>query len=141
MTKRVITSRANKIKALGSSYTYLLKYAYLNKIPLDSNGPRFAYIENSGNDSLLVMAGFPITKRIQAKDGVECLTMPQNGRMLVGIYNGPYWNLGKLYTAMDQYIRLRHLQKVPALYEKFLSNPTTAKDSLDMKIEVHQAIF
>jgi effector-binding domain-containing protein len=141
LTKKIMTTKLNQLAGLAGIYHYLLKYAYDNNISLDSNGPRIAYIKSFNNDSTLVMGGFPITQRIQNKGGVECLEMPKNGKMLVGLYEGPYKNLDKLIAAMDQYIQIKHIQKVSSMYEKFLSKPTSIKDSTNVKIEVHQAIL
>ena len=61
--------------------------------------------------------------------------------MLVGLYEGPYQGIGKLYQAMDRFAKSRHFSHVPSQYEKYMTNLISSEDSLHMKIEIHYAIL
>jgi hypothetical protein len=141
ITKKAITSINDRIKTLSRLYNNLREYASSNDILLDENQPRMAYFKPVGKDSILIWAGLPSDKKTLPGNGVESLALPKKGRMLVGLYEGPYDGLEKLYSSMDKYVRDRNFSRVPAQFEKYLTNPASAADSLHMKIEVHYAIL
>jgi effector-binding domain-containing protein len=122
-------------------YDTLHRYARVNPIKQDENEHRMAYFSASGIDSMLIWAGIPVSKRKLARDGIVYLDMPKTGRMLHGIYEGPYPGIEKLYRAMDRFAKSRHFSLFPSQYEKYLTTPNSSEDSLHMKIEIHYAIL
>jgi effector-binding domain-containing protein len=67
--------------------------------------------------------------------------MPSKGKMLTGYYEGVYPGLRKLYEAMDRYVTDKRLKLIAVPYERYLTDPRSAADSLHMKIELCYPVF
>lgn len=141
ITQRAITSKINKLRTLAGLYANLRNYANSHDIPQSVNEPRMAYFYPVGKDSLQIWAGMAVNSRKSPSGGIEYLVMPKTGKTLIGLYEGPYSGLGKLYDAMDRFAKSRNLNRVPSQYEKYLTDPSSPGDSLHMKIEIHYAIL
>jgi effector-binding domain-containing protein len=136
----IATCEKNKrIASLAGLYNRMLQYAKEKKIPIGNN--RMASFSFSGKDSIRIAAGIPAKEKGPSEAQISVLEMPGHGKMLVGHYEGPYYGIGRLYSAMERYVRDKRLLRVAAVYEKYLTDPKTAQDSLHMRIELHYPIY
>jgi effector-binding domain-containing protein len=132
-------AKKDKIAELNRLYQGIYGYAKRRKMPVaDSRMANFTF---RGKDSLQIDAGIPTSVNGDPENNISVLRMPTRGRMLIGSYEGPYSGLGKLYSAMGKYTRDKRLMKVAAVYEKYLTDPKSATDSLHMKIELCFPVF
>jgi effector-binding domain-containing protein len=141
ITKTAVSLKNNVPKTISKLYKNIFDYAKENNIYVPENSPRMANFYVINKDSVKIMAGLPVNKKTPDKDGIIFLEMPSHGKMLIGDYEGDYAGLKKLYAAMNQYFADKHLQMVAAPYEKYFTNPQSAKDSLHMKIEIYYPIL
>ncbi len=139
VTKVASCAKKDKIVSLGRMYHSIFEYAKKKDVPLSNC--RMANFSLSGRDSIRISAGIPTTKKGFSDQQISILEMPSHGRMLVGHYEGPYSGLGRLYAAMERYSRDKRLLKVAMVYEKYLTDPKTAEDSLHMRIEIYFPIL
>jgi effector-binding domain-containing protein len=138
ITKKAIANKNNIPVSLQNLYKDLFHYLQENNM---SYGNRLAGFANSTDSTIEVMAGICVDTKIPAKTGIEYLEMPAQGRMLVGEYAGPYNKITSLYNAMNQYMEDKGLQKVAMIYEKYLSEPHTGEDSMNMKVRIYYPIY
>ncbi|HVM87257.1 MAG TPA: hypothetical protein VMT76_03650 [Puia sp.] len=141
MTDYATCKKSEMITTLKSLYRKLEKLAGKNNAYIDSPGKRLAAFALKGRDSIIVMAGFPVQKKLSSHQGIFYLEMPSRGKMLVGDYVGPYQGIHELYKSMDRYVRIRSLSKIATPFEKYLTSPITASDSLHMKIKLFYPIL
>jgi effector-binding domain-containing protein len=139
VTKVASCANKDKIVSLRHMYQNIFEYAKKKDVPLSNC--RMANFSLSGRDSIRISAGIPTTKKGFSDQQISVLEMPSHGRMLVGHYEGPYSGLGRLYVAMERYLRDKRLLKVAMVYEKYLTDPKTAEDSLHMRIEIYFPIL
>src|SRR5579862_45731 len=97
---------------------------------------RMAYFQPDGKDSVRVMAAIPVIRLGRPVRGLSFLQMPPSGRILTGYYEGAYAGISKLYDAMNRYIQDKRLKTIALPYERYLTDPISASDSLHMKIEL-----
>jgi effector-binding domain-containing protein len=141
ITKRKRVLKSQQFICLRNLYDDLFQFARNNHLLSDSNTTRLGAFNPAGNDSVDVMAGIPVAEKTATANGISYLEMPKNGKMLVGYYEGPYNGIRNLYTAMLKYVMLRTLTHVAAPFEKYLTRPKNAEDSLHMKIELYVPIL
>lgn len=139
--KKLIVAKKDRINTLARTYHELFQYAIENNIPLGDNTPRLANFGLFNKDSIRLMICIPVPRTGKLKNGIIYMKMPQQGRVLVGTYNGAYAHLDQLRKAMEKYIADKELRKAGPDYEKYLSNPVSPRDSLDMNIEICYPIY
>jgi effector-binding domain-containing protein len=138
-TKTAIANEADKISTLHRLYSEI--YQYLQKNNITAGNIRIANFSIGSPGQLKISAGIPVTKKGPEENGIAYLQMPRGGKMLVGKYEGPYSGLNKLYTAMEKYVTDKQLHKVALQYERYLTDPSSANDSLHMRIEIFYPIY
>jgi len=141
ITKNAVTSKNNQTKTLAKLYSSILEFAAANNIQINPNSPRIANYYNLNNDSVKITAGIPANKKAPEKNNISYMKIPPRGKALVGYYEGDYARIKKIHIAMNQYLADKHLQPIAAPYEKYLTNPQSAQDSLHMKIEIYYPIL
>ncbi|HTS46102.1 MAG TPA: hypothetical protein VMH01_17010 [Puia sp.] len=139
MTKTITADNKRKIQTLHQLYNDIYEFASKNAV--HTSTIRMANFHLSGHDSVTISAGIPVNKKGAEKKDISYLEMPPKGKMLIGKYEGPYKGLNKLYIAMEKFIRDKGLHKVAIPYERYLSNPVSSSDSLQMKIELYYPIY
>jgi len=138
-TKTAVAKEADKIATLRKLYMEINQYTKQNNITPGSI--RIANFSFQSQGNLKISAGIPASRKGPEKNGITYLEMPRGGKMLIGQYEGPYSGLTKLYTAMEKYITDKQLHKVAIQYERYLTDPLSADDSLHMKIEIYYPIY
>jgi effector-binding domain-containing protein len=141
ITKITITPKANRIKALANLYKDIFSYANKNNLGINDATPRMVNFYEINKDSVKIMAGVPVNKKAPLSENISYVQMPAHGKMLVGYYEGDYTGFKKIYGAMNKYIFDNRLEVIAAPYERFLTNPVSARDSLHMKIELCYPTF
>jgi effector-binding domain-containing protein len=141
LTKKATVRKTELTSSLSSLYQELLDYGRAKNLGVSPDGPRMATFYYEAKDSLHLAVGIPVIRRAPSQDGMDFLEMPARGKMLVGQYEGPYSGLPDLYRAMRSYVADKGMKVVGAIYEKYLTMPRTASDSLHMKIELHYPVL
>ncbi len=136
ITEITTVAKNNKSKTLSALYQDIVSKANANNIRIDETNSRIAHFYQIGKDSLRIMAAISVDKRQNPKNDLDFLEMPPQGKMLYGYYEGAYNGIQKLYYAMNKYMDDKHLKLIAVPYEKYLSNPRSAEDSLHMKIKL-----
>ncbi len=141
ITKSATSLKTNVPRTISGLYKNIFEYAKENNIYVPENFPRMANFYPINKDSVKIMAGISVNKKAPNKNGITFLEMPSHGKMLIGEYEGDYAGLKKLYAAMNKYFTDKRLQLIAAPYEKYLTDPQSAQDSLHMKIEIYYPIL
>lgn len=94
------------------------------------------HVDSTGEDSVHIMAGFSITQNIAVHKPYRMMSMPR-AHIVAGYYDGDYANIGRLHDAILLYMKEKKIGMVAVPYEKILSDPQTATDSLRVKAKVY----
>ena len=94
------------------------------------------HVDSTGGDSVHIMAGFSISQNIIVHKPYRMMSMPR-AHIVVGYYDGDYANIGRLHEAILLYMKEKKIGMVAVPYEKVLSNPQTATDSVRVKAKVY----
>jgi effector-binding domain-containing protein len=141
LSKLDVCLKTQRNQLMASLYQQIFDYAKACNITLPANTPRMANFVELGKDSLKILVGVPVNKKVPSAKGVTFLEMPTLGKAAIAHYSGDYKGIKKLYTAMSQYMFDNHLQQVAAPYERYLTDPRTSQDSLQMKIDLYCPLF
>lgn len=114
---------------------------YLQKNSLEKTG----YISVSYipllHDSIQITVGIPVNKIAPPADGIECLSLPAKGRVLVANYQGSFFNRNKVYAAMTKYLT-DHALSIPAeSFERYLNDSLPGSDSSEITIELNYPVY
>jgi len=138
LTTEKLVKKTELVTTLNLLFKKLEEFADREHLKTNIDSCRMATFFDETKDSVRVAAGIPISSRILAgEDGIRLLEMPPKGKILVGSYQGPYEGLSRLYGAMRRYVFDKKLVVIGAPYEKFLSQSSSSRDSLNMTIELH----
>lgn len=141
LSKLAVCLKTQKIQVMASMYQQIFDYAKVCNISVPANTPRMAHFSELGNDSLKIVVGVPVIKKVPSADGVSFLEMPTLGKAAIAHFSGDYKDIKKLYTALNQYMFDNYLQQVAAPYERYMTNPRTSQDSLKMVIDLYCPLF
>lgn len=141
----IIASRVIKIKnkdifvQMANSRKELMNYLKRNN--LEKTG----YISVSYipmlHDSIQVTVGIPVNKIAASYDGIECLSLPVKGRVLVANYEGLFSGRFKIYQAMSKYLT-DHTLSIPAeSFERYLKDSLPSSDSAFIRIELNYPVY
>ena len=141
----VIASRLIKIKEkdifkqMANAREELMNY--LTKNNLEKTG----YISVSYipllKDSIQITVGIPVKKIAAPDNGIECLSLPEKGRVLVANYEGTFSGRYKVYQAMSKYLT-DHTLSIPAeSFERYLNDSLPSSDSSKIKIELNYPVY
>lgn len=137
--KQAVVTENDLHNTIQKLFSNLQQYTLANKI--NGNVKRIAGFIPAGNNKVEVTAGLVVNKKAPEKEDIHYLTMPKEGRMLVGHFDGDYKNIKLLYNALEKFITDKHLKTIAMPYEKYLTDPYSSEDSLHMKIEVYFPIL
>jgi hypothetical protein len=115
--------------------TSLYSIALKNNLAV-TDAMHLQYISSVG-DSVTVMMGLPVNRKILIKGDAENMGMP-GGKELVGYFKGKYSDRKKLYRAMQLYIADRFIQTQTLPLEKFNHNKLPDNDDaiVDMQVVI-----
>ena len=93
------------------------------------------------HDSMQITVGVPVNKIAAASNGIECLSLPAGGRVLVANYEGKFSGRKKAYQAMTKYLT-DHTLSIPAeSFERYLNDSLPSSDSDLIQIEVNYPVY
>lgn len=115
-------------------YTSLQQY--LDSIRYTGRAEKMFHVDSLGGDSVQVMAGLSLAKPVKAVPPFRLMTMPR-AHIVVGEYEGNYQEIYRVHQAMSNYMKDHNIMPVAMVYEKMLSEPRTAQDSLHVKVRVY----
>ncbi|MDN5284685.1 MAG: Effector-binding protein [Mucilaginibacter sp.] len=92
------------------------------------------------NDSLQILIGIPVNKRIAPTANIVFMNMP-GGKVLVGDYSGKYGERQKIYNAMERYIQDHTLLKQVAPFERYLNNKVPESDTDIVNMQVNYPVL
>jgi|SRR5665213_438748 len=92
-------------------------------------------------DSLQVTVGIPVDKLADSMDGINCLSLPVKGRVLVGNYEGKFSERRKIYSAMTKYLTDHGLSIPAESFERYLNDSVPLNDSSEIKIELDYPVY
>ncbi len=120
--------------------TYTLLRRYLDSVHYTGRAERMMYVDSSHPDSVEVIAGYSITRFLEVKSPMRIMTMPK-AHIVVGEYEGDYKNIGAIHKAIEAFMQDHRISAVAIEYEKMLSYPRTAKDSMHVRVKVYHPSY
>lgn len=134
LVKNIYCTKANLQNCIRNIYSLLRQH--LDSVHYNDRVERMLYIDSAYRDSVMVMAGFSITKRVDAQPPLRMMTMPK-AHIVVGDYEGDYKNIQLIHTAIKAYMKDHDIEPVAVEYEKMVSDPRTSQDSMHVKVRVY----
>lgn len=141
----IIASRVIKIKEedifskIKISLLDLMHYINANSL-IKTGHISISYIPLQG-DSLQLTVGIPVNKLAEPNDGINCLSLPAGGRVLVGNYEGKFSDRRKIYNAMTKYLT-DHTLSIPAeSFERYLNDSIPISDSSEIRMELNYPVY
>ncbi len=132
--KRRTVATINWRDNLAAMFEEINNYITINNLKITQ--PKIVYLKNISNDSMVVMAGISVNKTAPSDKNIQSVQMPK-GRMLVGEYEGPYYNRKDLYNAMEKYVSDKKMQHMAVPYERYLNDSIPATDSTIVKLKIY----
>ncbi len=118
---RTRTSVQELPQVLGQAYGEIAQY--LERLGEQPAGPPFAAYYNMDMQNLDVEIGFPVSKKIAAKDNVQAGELPA-GKVATCIHIGPYSDITPAYTALSEWIKANGYEATGVAYEMYLNDPS-----------------
>ena len=134
LVKSSYAGKAMVQSRIGEIYTSL--HQYLDSIHYTGRAEKMFHVDSLSRDSVQVMAGLSLEKRIAVKPPFRLMTMPR-AHIVVGDYEGDYNNIYRIHQAVIAYMKDHNIMPVAIVYEKMLSDPHTAEDSLHVRVKVY----
>jgi effector-binding domain-containing protein len=117
----------------------LEKYLKANNLTKTGHSS-ISYVPLRG-DSLQITIGLPVNKIAASASGINCLSLPGNGKVLVGDYEGKFSDRQKIYSAMSKYM-IDHTLSPPAeAFERYLNDSIPSSDSSFIKMELNYPVY
>ena len=141
----VIASSVYRIKKkdlflkIQDAYLELVQYIKSNNL-LKTSHLSISYIPLS-DDSLQITVGIPINKSAPPGKGINCLSLPAKGRVLVGDYEGKFSLRQKIYLAMSKYLSDHTLSAPAESFERYLNDSIPSSDSSVIRIELNYPVY
>lgn len=86
-------------------------------------------------DSLQVMMGFPVNKKVVEASDIQYMKMPK-GKIVVGHFDGIYKNKKRLYDAMRRYMGDNYMQPMILPFEVFQNNQLPQSDTAKVEMQL-----
>ncbi|MBN8672495.1 MAG: hypothetical protein J0L56_00090 [Chitinophagales bacterium] len=106
-------------------------------------GTRIFYTVPYGKDQVMLFASIGISGRIIIKKGeqIQYKRMPWGKNLLVASYQGPYKDISKVYTALENFKADHSLSSMAIPYQKFFSDGYDFDDDQVVQMKVYYPIF
>jgi effector-binding domain-containing protein len=108
----------------------------LDKAYYRGRAEKMFFVDSSRTDSIVIIAGISIERRLDILSPFEIKTMPK-AHIVVGDYEGDYKHIDLIHKAMVRYMSDHHISAVAVPYEKINVIPQTRQDSLHVKVKVY----
>lgn len=97
-------------------------YARLTQVAMRPAGPPFLIAQAPAGGYLEMELGAPCVRPVESGEGFEAGTLP-GGKVAVTVHRGAYDTIGKVYSALADWIASQGLTPVGAPREVYLSGP------------------
>lgn len=106
-------------------------------------GVRIFYTVPYGKDQLILFASIGVSNRIAPGpgEGFQYKKMPFGKNLLMATYQGPYVEVSKVYTALENFKADHKLSSMAIPYQKFLSDGYDFADDQIVQMKVYYPIF
>ena len=133
--------KAEKREATKKIYEKLIAYA--NEMGAGYTGTRIFYSTPYGTDKVMLFASIGVNKWIEtpANHPIENKRMPFGKNLLVALYHGPYGEVSKAYTALENYKADHQLTSMAIPYQQFISEGFDFADDQIVQMKVYYPIF
>lgn len=92
-------------------------------------------------DSIKVTVGMPVNLTGPSVNGIECLSLPARGKVLVANYDGPFSKRNKVYQAMNKYLT-DHTLSIPAeSFERYLNDSLPSSNNSEIDMELNFPVY
>jgi len=117
--------------------------AYAEQKNAGYNGTRIFYSVPFGTDQIMLFASIGVTNRIITNpgEGFSYKRMPFGKNLLMASYQGPYKDVVKAYTALENFKADHHLSSMAIPYQKFISEGYDFADEQVVQMKVYYPIF
>jgi len=92
------------------------------------------YVSHKG-DSLQILMGLPVNKKVAVNNSIEYMNMPRS-KILVGYFKGIYRDKEKLYDAMRMYMNDNYIHPMILPFERFENNKLPTSDTTLVEMQV-----
>ena len=132
---------AEKRTATKDLFTRLIDYA--RQKDAGYNGTRIFYTVPFGKDQAMLFASIGVNNRVITGPGepVQYKRMPFGKNLLLAVYQGPYGEISKAYTALENFKADHKLSSMAIPYQKFLTEGFDFSDSQIVQMKVYYPIF
>ncbi len=134
-----ITTQGNIFMKIHNTYNKLMQYLRENQLTKTGH-VSISYISLMG-DSLQITVGIPVNKFASPANGIECLSLPAKGRVLVGNYEGKFSDRQEIYTAMTKYLTDHNLAIPAESFERYLNDSIPTSDSSGIRMELDYPVY
>ncbi len=119
-----------------SLFDFLISEA--KKRNLVYTGVRIFHFEETGHNTRKIFAGISINRSIKTSENeaVNFKMMPYEKNLLTVDYEGPYFNVLKIYEALEEYIKDNKMGGMAIPFHKYLSDGYGFTDSQVVKLRV-----
>ncbi len=138
LTQKSNLLKQDLFKRLPVLFGEIENYALTNQI--SPSGNKYVSYNFLNNDSLLIMTGITINKKIAGDYIFNCRQIPGTQGLAVGRFEGPFKDRLALYSAMEKFLADRHFIRGGVSYEKYLG-PLPTSDSSIVKIELNYPLL
>lgn len=130
-------------KQVGTKKIFEDLIAYAEKNNLGYTGTRIFYTMTHSGDQVTLYASIGISKRFENTVGnvYEYKAMPAGKNLLVAIYQGPYGEANKAYSALEQYKSDYLLSSMAIPFQKFMNEGYDFADDQVVQLKVYYPIF
>jgi effector-binding domain-containing protein len=132
---------AEKREATKKLFDRLINYA--KKREAGYNGTRIFYSVPYGDGQIMLFASIGVTNRIDIPESeeIQYKKMPFGKNLLMATYQGPYGEVSKVYTALENFKSDHKLSSMAIPYQKFLSEGYDFADDQIVQMKVYYPIF
>ncbi|MBL7740886.1 MAG: GyrI-like domain-containing protein [Chitinophagaceae bacterium] len=137
----VTVPTAEKRKATKDLFDRLIAYAQEKGAGYTST--RIFYSTPYGKDQLMLFASIGITNRVQTAPGepFQYKKMPLGKNLLTATYQGPYGEVAKAYTALENFKTDHKLTSMAIPYQQFLSDGYDFAEDQVVQMKVYYPVF
>jgi hypothetical protein len=116
---------------------------YSKKRDAGYTGTRIFYSILYGNGQVMLFASIGVTNRIEIPESeeIQYKKMPFGKNLLMATYQGPYGEVSKVYTALENFKSDHKLSSMAIPYQKFLSEGYDFADDQIVQMKVYYPIF
>jgi hypothetical protein len=106
-------------------------------------GVRIFHFEEKGNNTRKIFAGISINRSIKTSEGepVNFKMMPYEKNLLAVDYEGPYYNVKKIYEPLEEYKIDNKMGSMAIPFHKYLSDGYGFTDSQVVKLRVCLPVY